>query len=180
VHPAKQITFDFTVEEPVNTQAEIPPVTEAAQPKKRGRKPKDPSTIIKKQPAKRGRKSLKEIDTEADLVEIPEDEILFSKQYYTMSEVAEMFRINHSLLRFWEKEFDVIKPKKNKKGDRFFRPVDIKNLQVIHHLLRQRKFTMEGAKSFLKKNEKKAERQFEMMQSLEKIRGFLLELKANL
>jgi DNA-binding transcriptional MerR regulator len=97
-----------------------------------------------------------------------------------MSEVTEMFRINHSLLRFWEKEFDIINPKKNKKGDRYFRPADIKNLQVIHHLLRQRKFTMEGAKDFLKKNTNLAGKQFEMIQSLEKIKTFLLEIKANL
>jgi DNA-binding transcriptional MerR regulator len=149
-------------------------------PKKRGRKPKDPSTVVKKLPSKRGRKSLKEIETEADLIEIPPDEILFQKQYYSMGEVSDMFRINLSLLRFWEKEFDIIKPKKNKKGDRFFRPVDIKNLQIIHHLIRHRKFTMEGAKDYLKKNSQVADKQFEMIQSLEKIKSFLLELKASL
>jgi DNA-binding transcriptional MerR regulator len=175
--PVRQITFDFVAEEAA--KAEPPPVPSENLPKKRGRKPKDLSGI-KKAPAKRGRKSLKETSAAADLIEIPEDEILFSKQYYSMSEVAEMFRINHSLLRYWEKEFDIIKPKKNKKGDRFFRPADVKNLHIIHHLVRERKFTMEGAKEYLKKNNQGAEKQFEIVKSLEKVRNFLLEIRANL
>ena len=179
MEPTRQITFDFTAEEP-STPAQSGKAAVEALPKKRGRKPRDPSTIIKKVPSKRGRKSLKETDAEADLIEIPDDEVLFSKQYYSMSEVAEMFHINHSLLRFWEKEFDVIKPKKNKKGDRFFRPADIKNLQIIHHLIRERKFTMEGAKEFLRKNNQGAEKEFEIIKSLEKLRNFLLEIKASL
>ena len=179
MEPTRQITFDFTAEEP-STPAQSGNAAVEALPKKRGRKPRDPATIIKKVPSKRGRKSLKETDAEADLIEIPDDEVLFSKQYYSMSEVAEMFHINHSLLRFWEKEFDVIKPKKNKKGDRFFRPADIKNLQIIHHLIRERKFTMEGAKEFLRKNNQGAEKEFEIIKSLEKLRNFLLEIKANL
>ena len=97
--------------------------------------------------SKRGRKSLKQATAEADLIEVPGDDILFSKQYYTMRAVAEMFRVNQSLLRFWETEFDILQPRKNKKGDRYFRPVDIKNLHLIYHLLRQRKYTIEGAKN---------------------------------
>ncbi len=127
----------------------------------------------------RGRKSIRQISEEADLIQIPEDEILFQKQYYTMGEVAEMFRVNQSLLRFWEAEFSVLQPKKNKKGDRYFRPVDIKNLHLIYHLLRQRKYTIEGAKDFLKKNSK-AEEKFETIKKLEEVRHFLLEMKANL
>lgn len=129
--------------------------------------------------SKRGRKSLKQVSAEADLIEIPDDEVLFSKQYYTMGEVAKMFRVNQSLLRFWETEFDVLQPRKNKKGDRYFRPVDIKNLHLIYHLLRQRKYTIEGAKDFLKKN-KKAEERFVAIQRLQEIRAFLLEWKAQL
>ena len=90
-----------------------------------------------------------------------------------------MFRENQSLIRYWETEFDILQPRKNRKGDRFFRPVDIKNLVMIYDLLRRRKFTIEGAKDYLKKN-KRAEEKFAMMQSLEKIKGFLLELKASL
>ena len=90
-----------------------------------------------------------------------------------------MFRENQSLIRYWESEFDILEPRKNRKGDRFFRPVDIKNLVLIYDLLRRRKFTIEGAKDYLKKN-KKAEEKFAAIHSLQKIRGFLLELKANL
>lgn len=127
----------------------------------------------------RGRKSLKQSSAEADLINIPDDETLFLKQYYSMGEVAGMFRVNQSLLRFWETEFSILQPKKNKKGDRHFRPVDIKNLHLIYHLLRQRKYTIEGAKEFLKKN-KKAEERFEAIKRLQQIKGFLLEWKAQL
>lgn len=127
----------------------------------------------------RGRKSIRQVSEEADLIQIPEDEILFQKQYYTMGEVAEMFRVNQSLLRFWEAEFNILQPKKNKKGDRYFRPVDIKNLHLIYHLLRQRKYTIEGAKDFLKKNSR-AEEKFETIKKLEEVRHFLLEMKAKL
>ena len=96
-----------------------------------------------------------------------------------MGEVAEMFRVNQSLLRFWEAEFIILQPKKNKKGDRYFRPVDIKNLHLIYHLLRQRKYTIEGAKDFLKKNSR-AEEKFETIKKLEEVKRFLLEMKANL
>lgn len=128
---------------------------------------------------KRGRKSLKEVAAEAELIEIPDDEVLFRKQYYTMGEVSEMFRVNQSLLRFWETEFDILQPRKNKKGDRYFRPIDIKNLHLIYHLLRQKKYTIEGAKDFLKTN-KKAEERFEVIRRLQEIKAFLLEWKAQL
>lgn len=147
--------------------------------------PKTSLTVVAKKekktapPGKRGRKSLKEIDEQADLVQVPEDEILFKKQYYAIGEVAAMFRENQSLIRYWETEFDILQPRKNRKGDRYFRPVDIKNLVLIYDLLRRRKFTIEGAKDYLKKN-KKAEEQFEMIRSLEKLKSFLLELKASL
>lgn len=147
--------------------------------KKRGRKPKDPTTVFKKAPDKRGRKSLKSQEA-AGLIEIPADDVLFQKQYYPISEVADMFRINISQIRFWENEFDILQPKKNKKGDRFFRPEDVKNLHLIYHLLRQRKYTMEGAKEYLRKNGADADKKFAMNQSLQKIRAFLLELKSSL
>ena len=127
----------------------------------------------------RGRKSIKEMSMEADLPQVPEDEILFSKQYYGIGEVAIMFHVNASLLRYWETEFDVLKPKKNGKGDRFFRPEDIKNLQIIHHLLRQKKFTIQGAKDYLKNN-KQSKEKFEMVKQLQQLKAFLLEMKAGL
>lgn len=127
----------------------------------------------------RGRKSLKSFALAADLVNIPEDEVLFSKHYYSIGEVSEMFNVNASLLRFWESEFDIIQPRKNKKGDRHFRPIDIKNLQLIYDLLRRRKLTIDGAKDFLKRSNKAKER-FEAIQNLQQIRSFLIELKASL
>ena len=139
-----------------------------------------PEAEINKRPkSSRGRKSISQVAAEADLIKIPEDDILFQKQYYSMGEVAAMFRVNPSLLRFWEAEFNVIRPHKNKKGDRYFRPIDIKNLHLIYHLLRQRKYTIEGAKDFLKMSTK-AEEKFEMIKKLEQIKGFFLELKAQL
>jgi DNA-binding transcriptional MerR regulator len=134
---------------------------------------------LKTGPSKRGRKSLKQVSAEADLIEIPADEILFRKQYYTMGEVSEMFKVNQSLLRYWETEFDILQPRKNKKGDRYFRPVDIKNLHLIYHLLRQKKYTIEGAKEFLRNN-KKAKERFEVIERLQQIRNFLLEWKTQL
>ncbi|MFI5124200.1 MAG: MerR family transcriptional regulator [Chitinophagales bacterium] len=156
---------------PENTVAEVVPVKTVSRSR-----PAEPFLKIK---SGRGRKSIRQIAEEADLIQIPGDEQLFSKQYYTMGEVSEMFRVNQSLLRFWETEFSILQPKKNKKGDRYFRPVDIKNLHLIYHLLRQRKYTIEGAKDFLKKNNK-AEEKFETIKKLEQIRGFLLEMKAML
>lgn len=129
--------------------------------------------------SKRGRKSLKEHNKEPDVINVPEDEVLFQKQYYPIGDVAAMFKENTSLIRYWEKEFSVLKPKKNKKGDRFFRPEDIKNLKMIYHLLRERKYTIEGAKEFLKNN-KAAGEKHQMIESLEKVKMFLLELKNNL
>lgn len=177
-----QITFDFADAEE-NAPGNEPPVKE-----KTVETLKEPMIEIKeiKQKAprtpsagKRGRRSLKDIALNADLIQVPEDEILFQKQYYPIGEVATMFRENQSLIRYWETEFDILQPRKNRKGDRFFRPVDIKNLVLIYDLLRRRKFTIEGAKEYLKKN-KKAEEKFAMIRSLEKIKGFFLELKASL
>ncbi len=133
----------------------------------------------KKAKSSRGRRSLKDAESDFDKVDIPEDEILFQKQYYSIGEVANMFGVNNSLIRFWENEFDVLEPRKNRKGDRFFKPSDVKNLQLIYDLLRRRKFTIEGAKEYLKKN-KQAEERYAMIQSLQRMRSFLLELKAHL
>jgi DNA-binding transcriptional MerR regulator len=137
------------------------------------------STVSPENKSRRGRRPLKQLEQEAELVEVPEDEVLFRKQYYTIGEVAKMFNANPSLIRTWENEFDVIEPRKNRKGDRYFRPVDIKNLLLIHQLIRKQKYTLEGAKDYMKKNKKAAER-FAMIQSLQKIKSFLLEVKANL
>jgi len=123
---------------------------------------------------------LKEINLDVALLDIPDDETLARKQYYSISEVAEWFNMKPSLLRFWENEFDILKPRKNRKGDRLFRPEDIKNLRTIYYLLRQQKFSIEGAKQYLRDNKKKAEMQVQLVESLTKFRSFLLELRANL
>lgn len=133
-----------------------------------------------KKGSKRGRKSFKEMDTEADLVDVPEDEVLKQKLYYSISEVAGWFKVNTSLLRYWENEFDILQPRKTRKGDRLFRVEDIKNLQLIYFLLRQRKFSIDGAKNYLKNNKEEANLQVQLVDSLNKFKSFLLELKANL
>ncbi|MBL7762567.1 MAG: MerR family transcriptional regulator [Chitinophagaceae bacterium] len=156
-------------------EEEIAPVAPAQMPLQKTAE----RNIESKPVSTRGRRSLKDIGLEADLIQVPEDNILFQKQYYSIGEVAGWFRVNQSLLRYWESEFDILQPRKNKKGDRFFRPVDVKNLQLIYDLLRRRKFTIEGAKDYLK-NSKKTEEKFAMIQSLEKIKAFMLELKAGL
>ena len=123
---------------------------------------------------------MKEADDAVDAIDIPEDEKLYQKSYYSIGQVAVMFHVNHSLLRMWANEFeDYLDTKKNKKGDRYFRPQDVKTLEFIHHLLRQRKFTIQGARDFLKKN-KNADERFAVIQSMQKIKTFLLEIKASL
>ncbi len=129
---------------------------------------------------KRGRKSYKDAAVSADLINIPNDEILNQKLYYGITEVANWFNVNVSQIRFWENEFDILQPRKTKKGDRLFRVVDIKNLELIYHLIRQRKFSIEGAKAYLKSNQQDIDTNFKIVQSLTKFRSFLLELKANL
>ncbi len=148
------------------------------------KKKKEPSQETKisktKKPSKRGRKSFKDIDNEVDLIDIPDEAVLNQKLYYSISEVAGWFRVNTSLLRYWENEFDILQPRKTRKGDRLFRVEDIKNLQLIYFLLRQRKFSIEGAKNYLKNNKSQADMQAQLVQSLTKFKSFLLELKSNL
>ena len=127
----------------------------------------------------RGRKSQKEMAASVHYVNVPDDEELFSRQYYSIGIVAEMFSENISLIRFWENEFNILKPKKNGKGNRLFRPEDIKNLKVIHHLLREQKYTLEGAKDFMKRN-KKQELTFNIIEELKGVKALLGELKASL
>ncbi|MDE1192964.1 MAG: MerR family transcriptional regulator [Arachidicoccus sp.] len=136
----------------------------------------DEEIIIKK----RGRKSFKEIDKEVDLIDVPSDEELFQKQYYPISIVAKWFRVNTSLLRFWENQFKILKPKKNKKGDRFFRPEDVRNLKIIYYLLRQKKLTIDGANKHLKAHKEHTEENLQLINSLNNFKNFLLELKANI
>ena len=97
--------------------------------------------------------------------------------FYKISEAAEMFSVNISAIRFWEKEFEILKPKKNKKGNRLFTPKDIKNLKIIYHLLKERGFTVEGAKKKLKENKTDTINNVEIVNHLKDIRGFLVNLR---
>ncbi len=102
------------------------------------------------------------------------------KRYYGIGEVAKAFGVNTSLIRFWEKEFDALKPKKNAKGNRKFTPEDIKNLQLIYHLVKERGFTLEGAKIHLKEGRKKTLDNFEIIAKLEGIKAELTKIKEQL
>jgi len=102
------------------------------------------------------------------------------KRYYSIGEVAKAFDVNASLIRFWDKEFDVLKPKKNAKGNRMFTPEDVKNLQLIYHLVKERGFTLEGAKTHLKEGQKKTLDKFEIISKLETIRKQLTNIKNQL
>ncbi|KGO78997.1 MULTISPECIES: MerR family transcriptional regulator [Flavobacterium] len=102
------------------------------------------------------------------------------KRYYSIGELATAFNVNSSLIRFWDKEFDVLKPKKNAKGNRMFTPEDVKNLQLIYHLVKERGFTLEGAKVHLKEGQKKTLDKFEIIRKLEAIKTSLLNIKNEL
>jgi DNA-binding transcriptional MerR regulator len=111
---------------------------------------------------------------------MPYKEREIEKLYYTIGEVSKMFDVNASLIRFWEKEFDIIKPKKNKKGNRLFTQKDVENLRIIYHLVKERGYTLQGAKDKLKDNKEDVADTVEMVERLEKVKAFLLELKKNL
>lgn len=102
------------------------------------------------------------------------------KLYYSMGEIAKAFNVNQSLIRFWDKEFDILKPKKNAKGNRMFTPEDVKNLQLIYHLVKERGFTLEGAKIHLKEGQKKTLDKFEIVRKLENIKIQLINIKNEL
>ena len=103
-------------------------------------------------------------------VQLPE------KLYYSIGEVAQAFNVNTSLIRFWEKEFDSISPKKNKKGDRFFTPKDIENLKIIYYLVKEKGYTLEGAKVVLQ-TQKNLPKKVEIISRLELVKEELLKLK---
>ena len=102
------------------------------------------------------------------------------KLFYKISEVAKMFHVNISAIRFWEKEFDILKPKKNKKGNRLFTPKDIKNIRIIHHLLKERGFTLSGAKKKLNENKTDTIDSIKIVTHLKDIKRFLVKLREEL
>lgn len=102
------------------------------------------------------------------------------KMFYSIGEVAQMFDENTSLIRYWEKEFDIIKPKKNKKGNRMFTATDLENLKIIHHLVKERGFTLEGAKKKMRENKQDVINEQEIIDHLQKVKSFLIDLKKTL
>ncbi len=102
---------------------------------------------------------------------------LVEKIYYTIGEVSSMFDVNTSLIRFWEKEFDIIKPKKNKKGNRLFTKQDVDNLHIIYNLVKEKGYTLQGAKDYLATKTDVITRDIELIKSLTKVKDFLLQLK---
>lgn len=102
------------------------------------------------------------------------------KLYFSIGEVAEKFNLAPSALRFWEKEFDTIKPFKNKKGNRFYTQEDIDHLALINHLVKERGLTLKGAKAKIRENKDEVEHNFEIVQKLQEIKQYLIEIKETL
>ena len=111
---------------------------------------------------------------------MPYKEREVNKMYYTMGEVAILFDVNQSLIRFYEKEFDILHPKKNKKGNRYFTPEDIENLKLIFHLIKEKGFTLAGAKEYLKNNKNTSKDTLRVISSLENLKKFLVEVSEQL
>lgn len=111
---------------------------------------------------------------------MPYKEKRVEKLYYSIGEVAEMFNVNPSLIRYWEKEFDVIKPKKNKKGNRYFTIEDIENFHIIYYLVKELGLTLKGAKKKLKENKEGTRNNFEVVKSLKEIKSLLLEIREDI
>lgn len=106
-----------------------------------------------------------------------EEEPKIEKLFFTIGEVAEQFKVNTSLIRYWEKEFTILKPKKNKKGNRLFTQKDIDNLHLIYHYVKERGMTLSGAKLKMKDNREDTVNNFEAVKKLKDIRQQLLEIK---
>jgi len=103
-----------------------------------------------------------------------------TKLYHSISEVADHFEVNNSLIRFWEQEFDIIKPKRNKKGNRMFTQKDMENFHVIFDLVKTRGYTLQGAKEKLRKNKDEVVNTAEIRRRLEGVKERLLAIKAGL
>jgi len=99
------------------------------------------------------------------------------KLYYSIGEVSKMFGVSNSLIRFWENEFDILKPRKNRKGDRLFTQKDIANLKIIFHLVKQQGYTLDGARKKLKENKDETIGNIELYQRLESLKSFLVDLQ---
>lgn len=129
---------------------------------------------------KRGRKSFASMEGDMEKLQVPSAEILAQKLYYPIGEVATWFNVNTSLIRYWEKEFKQLQPRKTRKGDRLFRSQDIEFLKQIYFLLREKKYSIDGAKTYLKNNKEKADKDMALLNSLKNIKSFLTHLKESL
>lgn len=162
-----EATFEQNIAEPTDT--ELPSVS------------RTPMTYVNRNILhKRGRKAFADMDQEIDKINVPETAALAKKLYYPIGEVAGWFNVNTSLIRYWEKEFKQLQPRKTRKGDRLFRAQDIEFLKQIYFLLREKKYSIEGAKTYLKNNKEKANKDLALLNNLKDIKNFLVSLKASL
>ncbi|MFD1768548.1 MerR family transcriptional regulator [Sphingobacterium suaedae] len=111
---------------------------------------------------------------------MPYKEREINKLYYTMGEVTDMFGVNASQIRFYEREFDILQPKKNKKGNRLFTPDDIANLKIIFNLVKDKGYTLQGARDYLRSNKNEVKENQRVIDSLERLKKFLVEVRDSL
>ncbi len=111
---------------------------------------------------------------------MPYKEHSIEKKYYTIGEVATQFEVATSLIRFWETEFHSINPKKNKRGNRQFTPEDIEQIKLVYHLVKEKGYTLQGAKDIINQQKSKAESNLDAIESLKRVKDFLIDLKGNL
>ena len=111
---------------------------------------------------------------------MPYKEREIEKKYFTIGEVADQLNVATSLIRFWESEFDIIKPKKNRKGNRQFTKEDIKNVKLIYHLVKEKGYTLHGARDFIKNDVEAASNKIELIESLKSVKSFLQKMRGDL
>lgn len=111
---------------------------------------------------------------------MPYKEKVIEKKYFSIGEVAEMLNVATSLIRFWESEFDIIKPKKNRKGNRQFTREDIDNVKLIFHLVKEKGYTLQGAKDLLRDGNEATQEKVEIIDSLKRIKKFLIEIRSKI
>ncbi len=164
----------------IKPKKEVAPENESPAPpkKKRGRKKSPPREFV----TRGGRKRSIDGENEANTgkLNIPDDEALNKKMYWGITEVAIMFGVNNSLIRYWTNEFAILQPRKGKGSHRLYRTGDIKTLQLVYDLLRVRKFSIEGAKKYLATSRDQIEVHSEVIQSLNRFKTFLMELKTSI
>jgi len=117
------------------------------------------------------------VDLQSKKMDMPYKERDITKLYYSMGEVTRMFDVNASQIRFYEREFEILQPKKNKKGNRLFSADDVENLKIIFNLVKEKGYTLQGAKDYLRSNKTEVKENQKVIDSLERLKKFLLEVK---